>query len=200
MVASHLSMLISMQNIFYKQHQEFLWGLRMSEIWTVLYGLGHCSECLYGSVTNSHPVRSQQMAKNKSQSGKRVEEQHPASWPKDIFRQTILITNGWWQIIYMSRVLVIIWMLRIISAMERWNCDSVRLKSHLRESHIPQWLITGNSDLMRAGNKVRTHCNSISISMFVTVQYSTLKTATCLTQLRHTYVCDYGASYHWYIF
>lgn len=43
-----------------------------------------------------------------NQNGKRLEEQHPASWPKDIFRQTILITDGLWQIIYTSLVLVII--------------------------------------------------------------------------------------------
>lgn len=97
--------------------------------------------------------------KNKTkqnQNGKRLEEQHPASWPKDIFRQTVLITDGLWQIIYTSLGLVITWMPQVISAMERWHCDGVRLKPHLRESHIPQWLMTGNSDLMREEREAST--------------------------------------------
>lgn len=91
-----------------------------------------------------------------NQNGKRLEEQHPASWPKDIFRQTILITDGLWQIIYTSLLLFIIWMPQIISAMERWHGDGVRLKPHLRKFHIPQWLMTGNSDQMRKGREVHT--------------------------------------------
>lgn len=43
---------------------------------------------------------------------------------------------------------------QIISAMEKWNCDGVTMKPHLRESHIPQWLMTENSGFMGEGRKV----------------------------------------------